>query len=73
MQIRKILGSMIIAGRKHAIAKLANGCYAVGTIVYGKKIPESEHVADFDTAFDLWLKKANFPPFKNHRFPTKSV
>ncbi len=61
MHVRKILGSIVVAGHHHAIAKLTNGSYAVGNVSHGKKVPENEHIADFDTAVDLWLRKANYP------------
>jgi hypothetical protein len=54
MLIKKILGSLTLKHGNLAIAKLANGYYAVGNLFYGKDVKEDEQINDFDHAFEKW-------------------
>lgn len=54
MIIKKILGSLTLKHGNLAIAKLANGYYAVGNLFYGKDVKENEQIGDFNHAFEKW-------------------
>lgn len=54
MTVRKILGSIKLPQGNHSVAKLDNGCYAVGNISYGRHIPDTAQYPDLDTAFTHW-------------------
>lgn len=56
MEVRKILGNIILHNGNHAIAKLANGHYAVGNLHKGNSVPVSEQFHDFDKAFKYWYE-----------------
>lgn len=54
MEVRKILGNIVLKNGNHAIAKLANGYYAVGNMFHGKRVSGLEQFHDFDKAFEHW-------------------
>lgn len=55
MRIKKILGSVVQGHVNHSVAKLENGCYAVGQIVLGQTVKMNAQFETLDAAFDHWL------------------
>ncbi len=54
MQVKIVLGAVVFSDRKHAIAKLSNGRYAVGQLSPGMRVAENEQFECLDSAFDHW-------------------
>ena len=65
MQVKVVLGSMELVDRKHAIAKLTNGRYALGQLSPGMRVAENEQFDCLDAAFDHWCE--TFPAVASHQ------
>jgi len=55
MRIEKILGSVVQGHISHSIAKLENGCYAVGHLTHGQTVRADDQFKTLDTAFEHWV------------------
>lgn len=55
MRIKKILGSVVQGHISHSIAKLENGCYAVGHLTHGQTVRTDDQFKTLDTAFEHWV------------------
>lgn len=55
MQVRKILGGIVNDQINHSIAKLENGCFAVGRLAAGQKIPLNSQFITLNAAYDHWF------------------
>ncbi|MBI3523653.1 MAG: hypothetical protein HY066_03875 [Betaproteobacteria bacterium] len=58
MQVRKILGGVVIDQGKHCIAKLENGKYAVGEFGPGQNVLPEAQFGTLNAAYDHWLQLA---------------
>ena len=55
MQVRKILGGVVIDQMSHSIAKLEDGKYAVGKLQVGQRVQPDAQFGSLSAAYDHWL------------------